>query len=169
MSKVNVSKTTVEITDVGNNTDTKLLHINNAQFYTTNYTEDKYKTKTKTKGITIYVNPTDEKMLKEFGLTMYTATDEKTKEHVCFVMTKFSGNLVMYDTESKTKKRILYDNSLPNVAGEGYDLILMHFVSEEGQPYERVVAMKGKASALTKQSIDYFGVDDEYEDISNQN
>lgn len=168
MSKINVEKTTVNITDAGNNHDTKLLHIDNATFYTTNYKEDKFKTKTKTKGITIYVNPEDEKKLTNFGLTMYTATDEKTKEQVCFVMTKFSGNLIIYDTESKTKKRYLFDNSKPNVTGEGYDLIIMGFDSDQGQHYTRVVAMKGQATKLERQSIDYFGVDDEYTDITNE-
>lgn len=144
--------------------DIDILKIQDARFYTTRHS-DKYDNQVKTKGITIYVNPSDEKILTAFGLKVYKATDNDTKEEVCFIMTKFSGNLQMYDTESKTKKRVLFDDTKPNVKGENYEFAIMKFKDNSGNEFVRVVAMLGKASDLELQSIDYFGVDDQFETV----
>lgn len=147
--------------------DYDILKIKDARFYTTNHS-DKFHNKVKTKGVTIYVNPDDEKILTAFGLKVYKATDNKTKEEVTFVMSKFSGNLQMYDTESKTKKRVLFDDEKPNVKGENYEFALMKFEDNDGNEFVRVVAMLGKASELELQSIDYFGVDDEFQSVDDE-
>ena len=144
----------------------EMLIIKDARFYTT-HNDGKYKTKIKTKGVTIYV-PNDEKAKKDltrFGLKVYEAEDKKTGEKVTFIMTRFSGNALFYDTDAKTKKSYCFDDNYPNVDGEHFTFVIMDFTDDNDNNFNRVVAWRGASSNLVKMQLDYFDDDDAFEDV----
>lgn len=170
MSKVDVSKETVELSEVANGG--LLLKINHAPFYTRK-DDSQFKKEVHTKGCTIYVNGDNEQDLKkiqDFGLTVYSATDKDTKEKVFFIMANFSGNAIRYDTDTMTKVRETLDDDKPNFNGVDYDFALMTIDNEHNpkKPFIRITAYKGASSNLHSTAINYFGDDDKFTNQSEQ-
>lgn len=91
--------------------------------------------------------------LQSIGMTIYTPrTKDENGQQLPFAMAPFAGKSWFYYNDIKTKQKVELDKSVPNFEVENAQIAISKNVSETGQVYFRVSAVR----VQTKDNVVFF-------------
>lgn len=146
----------------------KNLVIGNLHLTTGDYKSDpsgKFKRSIERK--TVYISGEDDLMrqLAEFGITIYTPRDPQSKP---FAMIPFSRKTAVFYEDVKQREDVEFDSTMPNFEFISAKLSIFKGVSEQGQVFYRISALKVPSADFIRQfSATFFDDDDEYTQVEN--